>query len=414
MGASGSPLSIMIVAGEASGDKHGASLVRALQTSYPNHKFDFFGSGGGEMRAAGVETLVDARDVGVIGVLEALGALGRLIRAYRALVAAALTRKPAAVILIDWPDFNLRLARRLSREYLPIVYYISPQIWAWRSHRVKAVKKYVQRMLVILPFEEEFYRKAGIESEFVGHPLAGMVAADALREEFARRHGLDPARPIIALLPGSRPGEVRHHLPVMLDAARLLAASPANRERSSPGRSSGPKFGDVQFVIPVAPTIPLELIDGLTQSMELPFKAIEKDTYNALAHSKMAVVASGTATVEAALLGVPMVIIYRGSELSYRLLRPLIKLDTFGMVNLIAGKRIVPELIQHDATGGKIADAVATMLADEKLLAVTRAELRQVRERLMEGGSDASERAARAVMKVAVESKQSPKRPGAD
>ena len=238
----------MIVAGEASGDKHGASLARALQRSYPNYRFHLFGSGGSEMRAAGVETLVDASDVGVIGVLEALGALGRLVRAYRLLVAAAITRKPAAVILIDWPDFNLRLARRLSREHLRIVYYISPQIWAWRSHRVKAVKKYVERMLVILPFEEEFYRKAGIESEFVGHPLAGRVAADASREEFTRRHGLDPAKPIIALLPGSRPGEVRHHLPVMLDAARLLAGGLADRQRLSRGETSISIPDNPQFV----------------------------------------------------------------------------------------------------------------------------------------------------------------------
>jgi len=392
-------LSIMLVAGEASGDKHGASLARALQRLYPDFEFDFFGSGGREMREAGVETLVDAGDVGVMGVLEVAQALRRLYGAYRKLVVAAIARKPSAVVLIDWPDFNLRLARRLSRLNFPITYYISPQVWAWRMHRVRAIKKYVDRMLVILPFEEEFYRKAGIEAQFVGHPLAGSVMADASASEFTARHSLDSNKLTIALLPGSRPSEINYHLPIMLDAARLLTASTDDQ------RSSGlwPRFpaDEIQFIVPVASTIPVDRIEELITKTNLPIKAIRNDTYNALAHSKLAVVASGTATVEAALLGTPMIVIYRGSELSYRLIRPLIKLNTFAMVNLIAGKRVVPELIQHDATGENIARTVFAMLSDAQRRATMKDELDKVRARLLEGGADASERAARAVMRMA-------------
>ncbi|PYP87761.1 MAG: lipid-A-disaccharide synthase [Blastocatellia bacterium AA13] len=394
-------LSIMLVAGEASGDKHGAALAKALQRLYPDFQFDFFGSGGSEMRAAGVETLVDVRDVGIIGVLEVARALGRLYRAYRKLVAAAIARKPAAVVLIDWPDFNLRLARRLSRLKFRITYYISPQVWAWRTHRVKAIKKYVDRMLVILPFEEEFYRGAGVEAQFVGHPLAGSVVADASPAEFARKHSLDPSKLTIALLPGSRPSEIHYHLPIMLEAAESLTAS--SRDEGSADLSSLPRFpaDEIQFVVPVASTIPAEQIDRMIAAANSPVKSIRNDTYNALAYSKLAVVASGTATVEAALLGTPMIVIYRGSELSYRLIRPLIKLNTFAMVNLIAGKRIVPELIQGHATGKNIARTIYTILSDAQQRAAMKADLELVRARLLEGGTDASERAARAVMRMA-------------
>src|SRR5262249_33481875 len=213
---------IMIVAGEASGDKHGASLARALKKLDPAAGIEMFGSGGREMRDAGVETLVDAGTVAIIGVPEIAGALGRLYRAYRTLLKAARERRPDAVVLIDWPDFNLRLARRLHREGFKIIYYISPQGWAWRRYRIRAIRRSVDRMLVILPFEEEFYRSEGVEVEYVGHPLVGIARVSASREEFARRHGVDPGRPIISLLPGGRGKEVHYHLPAMVDAARRL------------------------------------------------------------------------------------------------------------------------------------------------------------------------------------------------
>ena len=212
----------MIVAGEASGDKHGASLARALKRINPEISFELFGSGGEEMRAAGVETLVDARDVAIIGVPEIARALGKLYRAYRTLLKAARSRRPSVIVLIDWPDFNMRLAKKLHREGFKIVYYVSPQVWAWRKYRVKALRRDVDRMLVILPFEEAFYRQAGIDVEYVGHPLAEAVRATLSRDAFCHRHGLNPARPIFALLPGSRQKEIHYHLPLMLDAAKRL------------------------------------------------------------------------------------------------------------------------------------------------------------------------------------------------
>ncbi|HEX5732430.1 MAG TPA: lipid-A-disaccharide synthase [Blastocatellia bacterium] len=385
-----SALRIMVVAGEASGDKHGAALVCALRKIYPNAGFEIFGSGGEEMRSAGVETLVDARETAVIGVPEIARAIGRLYSAYRTLLEAARARRPDTVVLIDWPDFNMRLARRLRREGHKIVYYISPQVWAWRRYRVRALRRDVERMLVILPFEEEFYKGEGIEVEYVGHPLTDAVRATATRDEFARRHGLDPSRTIIALLPGSRHKEIHYHLPAMLDAARRLSRS---------------LHSDAQFVVPLASTVNREQVEAIMSEAgsdrTRDVTVIERDTYDALGHAEIAVVASGTATVEAALIGTPMVIVYRASELNWRLIRPLIHLDTFGMVNLIAGCRVVPELIQHDVTGEKIASEVTRLLSDPARLARMREDLGEVRDRLKAAGGSGAERAARAVMEVA-------------
>ncbi len=404
----------MIVAGEASGDKHGASLAQALRQRYPELKFELFGSGGEEMRAAGVETLVDAREVGIIGVPEIARAIGKLYRAYRTLLSAARLRRPSAVVLIDWPDFNMRLAKKLHREGFKIIYYISPQVWAWRRYRIRALRRNVDRMLVILPFEEEFYKRAGLEVRYVGHPLAEAVCTTASREEFCRRHGLDPARPIFALLPGSRHKEIHYHLPVMLEAAKRLRIDSQDTESQISNPQSAirnPQWNAPQFVVPLASTVRREDVSAAIQEAQLAARdsgepdqlcvtVIEGDTYNALGHSEFAVVASGTATVEAALAGTPMVIIYRGSELNWRLIRPLIHLDTFGMVNLIAGRRIVPELMQHDATGEKIAREAAAILSDPARLARMRQDLRHVRELLAADGGSAAERAAQAVIEV--------------
>jgi len=388
----------MIVAGEASGDKHGASLARALTKLNPKFNCGLFGSGGEEMRAAGVETLVDAREVGIIGVPEIARAIGKLYRAYRTLLGAARSRRPAAVVLIDWPDFNMRLAKSLHREGFKVVYYVSPQVWAWRGYRIRALRRDVDRMLVILPFEEEFYKRAGIEVCYVGHPLAGAVHTTASREDFCRRHGLDPTRPIIALLPGSRHKEIQYHLPVMLDAAARLRTDSQGADSQISNRQLA--TGNPQFVIPLASTVRREDVGSAIRDAQLAVIVIEGDTYNALGHSEFAVVASGTATVEAALAGTPMVIIYRGSELNWRLIRPLIHLDTFGMVNLIAGRRIVPELMQRDATGENIAREAAAILSDPARLASMRQDLGRVRELLCANGGSASERAAQAVIEL--------------
>jgi lipid-A-disaccharide synthase len=373
----------MIVAGEASGDRHGAALAEALRRLYPAVEFEIFGAGGEAMRAAGVETLVDAREVAIIGIPEIARGIGKLYGAYRRLIEAARARRPAAVVLIDWPDFNMRLARVLRRAGLQIVYYISPQVWAWRRYRVRALRRDVDRMLVILPFEEEFYRSQGLRVEYVGHPLVEAIRCTSTREEFCTRHGLDPSLPIIALLPGSRHKEIHYHVPIMADAARRLP--------------------DAQFVLPLASTVSRAQVEALIAKVPEvpPITIVERDTTNTLFHATFAMVASGTATVEAALAGTPMVIIYRASQVNWRLIRPLIHLNTFGMVNLIAGRRIVPELIQGDATGERVAAEVRAILSDPKRLSEMRQDLEEVRERLAAGGSAAAERAALAVIQVA-------------
>ena len=406
----------MIVAGEASGDKHGASLAQALKQLHPEVKFELFGSGGEEMRAAGVETLVDARDVGIIGVLEIARAIRKLYGAYRTLLSAARSRRPSAIVLIDWPDFNMRLARRLHSEGFKVIYYISPQVWAWRKYRIRALRRDVDQMMVILPFEEEFYKQAGLEVRFVGHPLAGAVHTTLSREDFCGIYGLDPARPIIALLPGSRHKEIHYHLPVMLDAAHRLRnfqmkftdCGLRTDDNDANPRSS---VCNPQFVIPLASTIRREDVAAAIANAQsaahnkeetnpLSVSLVEGNTYNALGHSEFAVVASGTATVETALAGTPMVIIYRGSELNWRLIRPLIHLDTFGMVNLIAGRRVVPELMQGDATGEKIAAEAVAVLSDSARLASMKQELERVREVLAVGGGSAADRAALSLMET--------------
>jgi len=425
----------MIVAGEASGDRHGAALAKALQQIKPDLKYELFGAGGEEMRSAGVDTLVDAREVAIIGVPEIARALGKLYRAYRALLNAARLRRPEIVVLIDWPDFNMRLAKRLHREGFKVVYYISPQVWAWRKYRVRALRRDIDRMLVILPFEEKFYRNEGLEVSYVGHPLAESVRISSTREEFCARHQLDPLRPLIALLPGSRHKEIHYHLPAMLDAAIRLRNDRISVELPSPGnerlsrsvastvesqssslQSIGPQTAITpQFIVPLASTVRRDDVQGTIQraclaserndrevKTALSVTIIEADTYNALGHSQFAVVASGTATLEAAILGTPMIVVYRGSELNWRLIRPLIHLDTFGIVNLIAGKRIVPELMQHEVTGERIAQEVTDILSDPERFGRMQRELARVRDELaMNNEVSASQKAAREVLNVA-------------
>src|SRR5215472_11353472 len=257
----------MLVAGEASGDKHGAALAFALRNASTGGEVELFGAGGKEMRAAGVETVVDSLKLGIIGIPEIARALPRFYTAYRKLVSAAHARGADAVVLIDWPDFNLKLARRLNREGFKIVYYISPQVWAWRKYRVRAIRRSVRRMLVILPFEEEFYRQEGVAVEYVGHPLSGAVRVTRSREEFARVHGLDARRPIIALLPGSRQKELYYHLPMMVEAAARLAEAPIDWAatgslESSLEYSDGPWSGP-QFVMPLASTVERSEVEAM-------------------------------------------------------------------------------------------------------------------------------------------------------
>jgi lipid-A-disaccharide synthase len=374
----GRPISLMIVAGEASGDKHGANLVSALRGLRPDLRFEFFGAGGDEMRQAGAETLVDAREVAIMGALEVARAMPKFLRVFRRLSEAANERKPRLIILIDWPEFNLRLAKRLKRDGHRVVYYISPQIWAWRSYRIRTVKRYIEKMLVILPFEKDYYERAGVEVDYVGHPLLDSVRVTATREEFRSRHGLDQSSPVIALLPGSRHSEMKYILPPMVEAVKLL-----NR--------SHPHF---QFILPLARTFEAREISAQIDSTRL--RVIEHDTYNAVAAADLAVVASGTATLETAIIGSPLIIVYRASQLNWRIFRPLINTPFVGMPNLIAGKEIAPELLQDDLNAERLSKLIVEFLNDPARLLRSRNELAEVRKKL--GEAKASERAANRIL----------------
>jgi len=379
-------LSLMIVAGEASGDAHAAALVRALRERAPATKIDFFGSTGAQMRAAGVESIVQADELAILGLWEVGRALPKFWRAFGELKHAATKRKPAAAILVDWPDFNLRLATWLHRRGVPVIYYISPQLWAWRSYRVRSVQRDVDLLLSILPFEKDWYAARGMtQVEYVGHPLSGEVYPRYDREEFCRRNSLDASRPIVTLLPGSRHKELVRILPPMLDAAFLLS-----QERP-----------DVQSVVVVAPNRDREEAQAIIATADFgttgqdSLRVVHHETREALAAADAAAVASGTATLEAALLGTPLVIVYRESVLNWHTLGSLITAEHYGLANLIAGQRIVTELIQDDLTGESLARELLSLL-DADRNAAMRAELKNVAEKIGEPG--ASSRAARAVL----------------
>src|SRR5437764_894650 len=319
---------LMVVAGEESGDAHAAALVRALRERAPGAGFEFFGSTGARMREAGVESVVREDDLGITGLFEIARALPRFLAAYRALKRAALKRRPDAVLLVDWPDFNLALARALHRRGLKVIYYISPQLWAWRSHRVRQVRRDVDLMLTILPFEREWYAARGVSQvEFVGHPLAGASEPRASREEFCARHDLDPSKPVVALLPGSRRKEFERILPVLLDAAALVL-------NEMPG---------AQFVVALAsrrsPEEAATLIASHrdAETLAARVRVVRGETREALAASDASAVCSGTATLEAALTGTPLVVVYKESALNWHTLGRLIEVEHYRLVNLIAG-----------------------------------------------------------------------------
>lgn len=382
-------LSLMIVAGEPSGDAHAAALARALREEAPEADFELFGATGALMREAGVESVVRSDDLAIMGLMEVARVLPKFWRAFKALKRAAMTRRPDAVILVDWPDFNLRLARALHRQGLRVIYYISPQLWAWRAYRVRSVARNVDLLLSILPFEPEWYRARGVEQvEFIGHPLAGEVIPRYGREEFCRRHNLDPARPIIALLPGSRHKELERILPPMLDAAARL-------ERKRP---------DIQFVIALAANRTHAEVKALIEAAaqnnshaSSNLHIIQHTTRETLYAADAAAVASGTATLEAALIDTPFVIVYKESFINWHTLGRLISAEHFGLINLIAGERLVTELMQNDLTGERLAEEL-TMLLDRERNETARARLKEAAARLGTGG--ASRRAARAVLKA--------------
>jgi len=376
----------MIVAGEPSGDAHAAALVNALKEAATNIDFEFFGATGPLMRAVAVETIINSDSLAIMGILEVGRVLPRFIRAFRTLKAAAIQRSPDAIVLVDWPEFNLRLATSLRRQGFKIVYYISPQLWAWRPRRVNNIKRDVDLLLSILPFEAEWYKERGVEHvEFVGHPLSGEVKAHLTRDQFCERHQLDPTRPIMSFLPGSRHKELVRILPPMLDAIAMIY-----RERT-----------DVQFVVVVAPSRSLEEAREIvskhpaTKDLHSIITLVHHGTRDALAASDVAAVASGTATLEAALLGTPMVIVYKASAINWHTLGRLIEVEHYGLVNLVAGKRVATELMQNDLSGRTLALELLNLL-EPKQNQTMRTELSRISARLGEPG--ASRKAARAIL----------------
>lgn len=385
------PKTIFISAGEASGEAYGAELLLALQGL--SVRLQAFGMGGPKMRAAGCDLTVDAAEVSVVGLFEVVRHLPRIRGRFHRLLAEIDRRKPSAAVLIDFPDFNLRLARELHRRGIPVIYYVSPQLWAWRTGRIRQIKKQVTKMLVIFPFEEKFYRRHGVDVEYVGHPLADIPKPEIERTAFAAEHNIDPARTWIALLPGSRIQEIEQHLGPMLEAALRL--------------------GDgLEFILPAAKTIPGDWLAAQiasdTAGKDLRLKIVH-DAQAALSLARAAIVASGTATVEAALIGTPFVTVYRVSPLTWAFGRPLVKVSDFAMPNLIAGRRIVPELIQGAFTAENVVRELQKIIPGGPARDEMLTGLAGVRSALHPAGTKtASQRTAEAVAGVLARTSESP------
>jgi len=379
---------VLISAGEASGELYGAQLMAALRRRLPG--CEFFGVGGEKMRAAGCDILIDARELSVVGITEVLPHVAGIYRKFRRLVREAAARKPDFAVVIDSPAFNVRVAREMHQRGVPVFYYVAPQFWAWRQGRVKQLQRYIRKALCIFPFEERWYRERGVEAEFVGHPLSDLESPDISRQQFAAENGLDPERDWVALLPGSRRKEFSMNLPALLAAADGL----------------GPAY---QFVLPVASTLDPKWVQQRVDARGSK-PVLVRDVRAALKHSRAAAVASGTATVEAALLGCPFVMVYRVSPLTYRLGKPLVKVPRYAMVNLIAGKEVVPELVQRDFTARNVAAKLREILPDgparEKMVEGLEGVRAQLQGAAGGGGRQpAAERAAEAILQSLKERK---------
>jgi lipid-A-disaccharide synthase len=385
------PPTILVVAGEASGDSHGAALVAELRTLMPRARF--VGIGGEALAAQGLELLARAQDLAVVGFTEVLGRLPAVLRALKAVSRTLQQERPALVILIDFPDFNFWVARLAAWHRVPVMYYISPQVWAWRRYRVRTLARYVNRLAVIFPFEEPFYRERGLAATFVGHPFVDDLRPLPPRETLLAQWGLDPRGFTLALLPGSRKSEIERHLPAMLAGARLVQqAIPA-----------------AQILLPLASTAPRELVEGMirdfwedaagTPGARPSCLTLQPgQAYAALQAAHLAVVASGTVTLEAALAGTPTVIVYRVAPLTFALARRLIRVPHVGMANLLAGERMFPELLQHFFTPENLAREALAWVRRPARLAALRRQLMRVVTSL--GGPGASRRAARVALEL--------------
>jgi lipid-A-disaccharide synthase len=367
-----------MVAGEASGDMYGAEVAHSLFRKYPGCQI--YGLGGQRMREAGVRLEGDIRKTAVIGPFEVVSSLGSLYRVFRRLAEQVESEPPTAAILIDFPDFNLRLARRVKDAGVPVIYYISPQVWAWREGRIKQIARFVSKMLVIFPFEEEMYRKEGVDVEFVGHPLVDAVHATKSKEEFCTMYKLNPRQPIVALLPGSRPKEIRFILPPLCEAAALI------REKKP----------DAQFILPMASGLDRRVLEDVIQSR--PISIVTNDTYNAIRYARAAIVASGTATLETALLGTPEVIVYRISRASWQVGKLLLRVRFYGIVNIILGEEVVPELFQERMTPEEVSNTTLRLMDDVWIQSRIRGKYEQLRRQL--GSGKVADRVVEAVAKL--------------
>ena len=365
---------LLVVAGEASGDLHGARLVSALRDL--GFSAPVFGVGGHELVAAGMDRIADSSEISVVGISEVVRVLPRARQIFRQILQEVDRRRARTAILVDFPDFNLRLAKALHRRGVRVLYYISPQIWAWRRGRVRIIEKLVDRMLVILPFEVDFYRRHGVDAVHVGHPLVDEVPKRPQRWD---RSEADDGVRVISLLPGSRESEIAANLPVMLGAAKLLSAT-----------------GDYEFRLIKAASIDDSTLNGALQDSNLDLDIVREDRFTAVADSHLAICASGTATLEVGLLGTPMVMVYRVSSWTYFVGRLLVRLPHIALVNLVLGKRAIPELLQDDANPAQIAATATAILRDRDRIRSMRSDLGRLRHRLGESG--ASRRAAEQVM----------------
>jgi lipid-A-disaccharide synthase len=371
---------ILLVAGETSGDLHGAHLVEAIHQIDP--EVQLLGVGGEHLAQRGMKLLYHSQSLSVVGLTEVLFKLRTILKTLKGLKESLNQEKPNLIVLIDFPDFNLRLAKSAHEKGIPVLYYISPQIWAWRPGRVKLIAERVKKMVVFFPFEVSLYKAAGVDVEWVGHPLVDIVKPTLSKEEAFRKFGLDPQRRTVGLLPGSRIHEVKRLLPPLLASAHLLQK----------------EIPDLQFIIPLAPGFTEETLSPWVRNRPAPLKFIRGWTYDVMNISDLLILASGTATLEAALLGKPMIIIYKVSLLSSWVGRVMIQVKHIGLVNLVAGKGITPELIQKDVNAKRIVEEGLRILKDSVLQQEMIESLKEVRQRL--GNPGAAQRAAHIVMSM--------------
>jgi lipid-A-disaccharide synthase len=374
------PKKILLAAGEASGDLHGAHLVEAIHQIDP--EVQLLGLGGEHLERKGMKLLYHSHSLSVVGITEVLFKLRAILKALKGLKESLDREKPNLIILIDFPDFNLRLAKIAHQKGIPVLYYISPQVWAWRRGRVRVIAERVKKMVVFFPFEVPLYKAAGVDVEWVGHPLLDIVKPTLSKEEAFGQFGLDPQRRTIGLLPGSRIQEVDRLLPPLLGSAHLLQQ----------------EIPDLQFVIPMAPGFTEETLSPWMRNSSAPVKLIQGRTYDVMNISELLILASGTATLEGAILGKPMIIVYKVSLLSSWVGRAMIRVNHIGLANLVAGKGIAPELIQKDVNPKRIAEEALRILRDSVLQQKMVESLKEVRQRL--GNPGAAQRAARIVMSM--------------